>query len=1272
VSYIGAVSAIKFGILSPDLIREMSVAEIQNPDTYDEDGMPVPGGVMDPRLGTLEPGQRCKTCGNTYLNCPGHFGHIELPAPVIHVGFVKHIYNLLKATCRSCGRILLTDEDIRDYRAKIEEMKRSGKTSREIYYKILQKAMSTTTCPHCDEHQLRIELEKPTTFIEMTDEGPRRLTPHAVRARLERIPDEDLELLDVDPKVARPEWMVLTVLPVPPVYVRPSITLESGFRSEDDLTHKLVDILRVAQRLKENINAGSPSPVIIELADLLQYHVTTYLNNEVPGVAPATHRSGRPLKTLAQRLKGKEGRFRLNLSGKRVDFSARTVISPDPNISIDEVGVPLDIAMQLTVPEKVTEWNIERLRQYIKNGPDKYPGARYVIRPDGKRIRLKFAQDLDEVANALEPGYIVERHLIDGDIVLFNRQPSLHRMSIMAHRVRVLPYKTFRLNLCVCTPYNADFDGDEMNLHVPQSEEAQTEARLLLIVQNNILSPRYGAPIIGAIRDFITALYLLTKPDVYLTKKELSYLLSQIAYTGELPEPEIKEPEPKWSGKQVFSLLLPKGFNHRFKASFSPDIEVVIEDGKLVKGVIDKSAIGVEKANSILHRIAMEYGSEAAKQFINNIVKIANTYLNLRGFSFGIDDLYVPGEAYREIENIFRKMDEAFNALKVEYEKGRIEIKPGETPEQAFESNILSILAEARDAAGRVVRKYISPESSAVIMTRTGARGSLLNIDQMVGVVGQQAVRRERIKRGFTDRVLTFFKPRDASPKARGFVYHSFLQGLDPVECFFHMAGGRDGLVDTAVRTQQSGYMQRRLVNALESLYVEYDGTVRMMDYKKIVQFLYGEDGIDPSKSYHGEAVNLEIIINRLGLKAKQEQPLSQEEVDQIISRYAGKMPKLLLEKAKKKIIDKKFSIEDAEKFIQEVYREYLKNRVEPGEAVGIVTAQSIGEPSTQLTLRTFHFAGVREQSILLGLPRLIEIVDARKTPSTPIMRVPLEPEYAQNRAKAQKLVKQIQSTYFEDIVSSVGFNLKKNALILQLDEEAMKEHGVTLNDVEEAVKQMKYNYELREDRLIVYASEESSLTLDQLKEKILSSRVKGIKKITKAILKYENGEYVILTEGSNLKDIMMLPGVDYRRVWTNNIHEIAEVLGIEAAREAIVRELKHVLEEQGLDVDIRHLLLLADVMTLNGSVKQVGRHGVVRLKSSPLARAAFEISVQTLLDAAVRGEVDTLKGNVERILIGREILLGTGQVTLLMRHPGIADGSGDKSADISGSENQN
>ncbi|MCD6261308.1 MAG: DNA-directed RNA polymerase subunit A' [Thaumarchaeota archaeon] len=1256
-SSLETIAGIKFGILSPEMIRRMSVAEIQNPDTYDEDGMPIPTGVMDPRLGTLEPGQRCKTCGNTYLGCPGHFGHIELPVPVIHVGFVKYIHNLLRATCRACGRLLLPDDEIEKYRERLEKLKQRGRVPLEFYYRVLQKAMAASVCPHCNEKQYKIELEKPTTFIEVVNSERRRLTTHVVRARLERIKDEDLELIGIDPKVARPEWMVLTVLPVPPVYVRPSITLESGFRSEDDLTHKLVDILRVAQRLRENINAGSPSPVIAELADLLQYHVTTYLNNEVSGVAPATHRSGRPLKTLAQRLKGKEGRFRLNLSGKRVDFSARTVISPDPNIGINEVGVPIEIAMQLTVPEKVTEWNIERLKQYVRNGPDKYPGAKYVIRPDGKRIRLKFAQDLEEVAAAIEPGFVVERHLIDGDIVLFNRQPSLHRMSIMAHRVKVLPYKTFRLNLCVCTPYNADFDGDEMNLHVPQSEEAQTEARILLIVQNNILSPRYGAPIIGAIRDFLTAAYLLTKDDTYLTKKELSYILAAVGYEGELPEPEIKKPEPRWSGKQVFSLLLPKGFNHRFRASFSPEIEVVIKDGKLVKGVIDKNAIGVEKANSILHRLTTEYGTNAAREFMDKLVKVVNTYLNLRGFSFGVDDLYIPEEAYRELRKIFKKMDDAFNKLKANYERGRIEVRPGETLEQAFETNILQILSEAREEAGKIARKYISSDSSAVIMARTGARGSPLNIDQMVAVVGQQAVRRERIKRGFMDRVLTFFKPGDLSPKARGFVYNSFLKGLDPVEFFFHMAGGRDGLVDTAVRTQQSGYMQRRLINALESLYVEYDGTVRTMDEKKIVQFLYGEDGIDPAKSYHGEAVNLDIVIHRLGIKGAARKPLSSGDIDAILQPYEKKLPPKLIWNVKKLAATKKLSSRELKMLIEEVYREYMKNRIEPGEAVGIVTAQSIGEPSTQLTLRTFHFAGVREQSILRGLPRLIEIVDARKTPSTPIMRIPLKPEYAKSKVKAQRIAKRIKYTTLNDIVSKVGFNLRKNAVVFEFDEKAMKAEGATLKDVKNMLKLVKRKSNLTEKSLTVYA--EADEDLDKLKDKLLSMKVKGVKRIKRTLLRYEGGEYVILTEGSNLKEVIQLPEVDHRRVWTNNIHEIAAVLGIEAARAAIIRELKHVLEEQGLDVDVRHLMILADMMTLSGTVKQVGRHGVVRLKSSPLARAAFEISVQTLLDAAARGEIDWLRGNVERILIGKEIKVGTGMVSLMMMYPGVADGSG-------------
>ncbi|MCS7146025.1 MAG: DNA-directed RNA polymerase subunit A' [Nitrososphaerota archaeon] len=1248
----GIISAIKFGMLPPSLIRNMSVVEVQSPDTYDEDGMPIPTGVMDPVLGTLEPGQRCKTCGNTYISCPGHFGHIELAAPVIHIGFVKIIHELLRCTCRSCGRLLLSQDDIEDTKARLKQLKEEGRMFRHIFYKVKQKAMAAQACPHCGEKQFKIELEKPSTFIESTPQGAVRLTPSSVRQRLERIPDSDLELLDIDPHSSRPEWMVLTVLPVPPVYVRPSITLESNYRSEDDLTHKLVDILRVNQRLRESITAAAPSPVIAELSDLLQYHVTTYINNETIGISPAQHRSGRILKTLAQRLKGKEGRFRLNLSGKRVDFSARTVISPDPSIDIDEVGVPLEIAMQLTVPEVVTHWNKEKLRSMVRNGPEKYPGAKYVVKPDRKMIRLKNIQNLEEVAESLEEGWVVERHLLDGDIVLFNRQPSLHRVSIMAHRVKVLPYKTFRLNLAVCTPYNADFDGDEMNLHVPQSEEAQAEARLLLQVQRNIISARYGAPIIGAIRDFLTSLYLLTKDGTYFDKQTLGYLLAAIGYKGELPKPDITEPQPLWSGKTVFSLLLPPTLSHRVQSNFSSDVQVVIEKGKLVQGFVDKALVGVEKANSILHRIYREYGYEEAAKFLNRVIRLANTYINLRAFTFGIDNLTVPEEVYRKVSALLQKMEEEFEKLRSDYEKGRLEVKPGETPAKAFESEILELLSKTRDEIGGFVRKYVSVDNPLVVMAKTGARGSTLNIDQMIAIVGQQAVRRERPSRGFTDRVLTFFERNDLSPRARGFVYNPFIKGLDPIEFFFHLMGGRDGLVDTAVRTQQSGYMQRRLINALESLYVEFDGSVRMSDTKKVVQFLYGEDGVDPGKSDHGKPFVPVNIISQVLMELRPAgEPASNDVVKEVAKRYEGLMPPSVVQELSDACLKLKVPRDALERVFSTAYRVYLQSMIESGDPVGIIAAQSLGEPGTQLTLRTFHFAGVREQSILVGLPRLIEIIDARRVPSTPMMNVYLKPPYNQDPKLARKIASKLQYVSVGDVVDEIRIEAKTGNMILMLDEDSLRELAVSKEEITRALKQYKPSFieSKRAVSLTVKGVELDSLEL--LKARILNTRLRGVRKITKAVVRRKGGEFFIQTEGSNLKEIMALPEVDFRRVRSNDIHEVASVLGIEAARQLIVEEAQHLLREQGLDVDVRHLLLLADAMTLDGRVRQVGRHGVVRLKTSVLARAAFEISFQTLVEAAASGEVDQLQGNIERILIGREVPVGTGRVSLLMRY---------------------
>ena len=826
------LGAIKFSVWSPVEIRKFSVAEITAPETYDEDGMPVQGGLMDNRLGTLEPGQKCITCGNTSAKCPGHFGHIELAEPVLHIAFVDDIHKLLLTTCRSCNRIKLENEELASFR-EIRSAKASYAviTLDNIKDDIIEKSKKIKICPHCQAEQYDLIFTKPTIFVEKTEAGENRLLPITIRERLSNITDDDLKLLGYDPSTARPEWFVLQVLPVPPVTVRPSIILETGIRSEDDLTHKLVDIIRVNQRLKESKEAGTPPLIVQDLVDLLQYHVTTYFDNEVSGIPQAHHRSGRPLKTLTQRLKGKEGRFRGSLSGKRVDFSSRTVISPDPNIAISEVGIPYEVAKKLTIPETVSNWNIEKLKTLVFNGPNNYPGANYIIRPDGVKIRLDYVNDRQMVADSIVPGYIIERHLSDSDIVIFNRQPSLHRMSIMAHYVRVLPYRTFRLHPAVCPPYNADFDGDEMNLHVPQSEEARSEAALLMSVQDQLISPRYGGPIIGGIRDFITGAYMLTSDGSYLSKEEFFNLALLGGYAGTLPEPKgEKDGKKLYTGKQLFSLFLPKDFNFIITSKWNKSIkgegkDVVIKNGELISGVIDKASIGAEEPDSVLHRIAKDYGNDVAQKFLNSILVMLKTFITHRGFTYGYSDLWLSEDTHREITEVIKKAYDKIGELIQQYKEGTLPLTRGLSPEEALELYLVNELSRARDRAGRLADRSFPNDNAGVIMASTGARGSTLNIGQMTAVLGQQSIRGKRIHKGYHNRSLPHFKINDTNPDAKGFVKSNYRDGLTPLEFFFHAMGGREGLVDTAVRTQQSGYMQRRLINALEHLKLEYDST---------------------------------------------------------------------------------------------------------------------------------------------------------------------------------------------------------------------------------------------------------------------------------------------------------------------------------------------------------------------------------------------------------------------------------------------------------------
>ena len=466
-SEIESIIGVQFSILSPEEIERSSVVEITTQATY-EGNEPKIGGIFDPRMGVLENGKTCRTCGQTNHGCPGHFGHYRLTRPVYYIQFRNMIMNVLKCICIRCSKIRIDKELHKDL------LLRKGEAR---WKEVLTLSSNIKRCgQECEDGCGAIQPDKFThegianivaNFPDKNtqDKSIQKLEVEYVHRLFRRITDEDVDFMGLSHYWCRPDWMICTILRIPPPQVRPSVIQDNNQRSEDDLTHKLIDIIKNDLSLRSKIEGTSSKNVIDEMTNVVQYHVATLVDNDIPGVAPSAQRSGRPLKSIQQRLGGKEGRIRYNIQGKRVEFSARSVITPDPNLSVAEIGVPMEIAMNLTSPERVTPYNIDKLYKLVQNGPDKWPGAKTIVRKDGRMISLKHANSVikkdpktgEEIKVneiVLYDGDLVNRHLLDNDILLFNRQPTLHKMSMMGHRVKVLPYKTFRLNVLVTRPYN--------------------------------------------------------------------------------------------------------------------------------------------------------------------------------------------------------------------------------------------------------------------------------------------------------------------------------------------------------------------------------------------------------------------------------------------------------------------------------------------------------------------------------------------------------------------------------------------------------------------------------------------------------------------------------------------------------------------------------------------------------------------------------------------------------------------------------------------------
>lgn len=805
------IEGIQFSIMTAEEIEKKSVAEIVSTDTY-SGSEPIIGGLFDSRMGVIENERICKICHQKNAFCPGHFGHIKLAKPIFHMQFFDVVRKILKCVCFRCSSLLAdpNDDDICKLVGK--------KISRQKRFDFIYKGFNSSKIKRCGapngnpngcgakqankitkENIGRIIME----FKDDKDKDDSSIDKVVLLAEdvlniFKRISDEDAAILGFTKQSIRPEALICQVFPVPPPSVRPSVRNDTGQRCEDDLTHKLCDIIKTNNTLKQKLSTNQKKEVIDYWVNLVQYHISTFVDNQIPGVPPAKQRTGRPLRSVTERLKSKEGRIRGNLMGKRVDFSARSVITPDPNISIDEVGVPIKVAMNLTFPETVHEFNQQKLNELIHNGPLIYPGAKYIKKKSLKYRTIRISSSNSHKLS-IEKGDIVERHLLNGDYVLFNRQPSLHKMSMMSHRVRVMNYDTFRLNVC-CTPsYNADYDGDEMNLHVPQSLQTENELIMLASVPTQIISPKDSSPIISIVQDITLGIYKITHPSVSLSEKQVMNLIANNTkfHGGNFP----KTSNGIFTGRNVLSTVFPPTLNT--KIQINDDEMAIVKDGQITdnSGVFTKDAYQ-KMSNGIIHSTYNDMGIEETKALFDNTQRLICDWLVLHGFSVGVSDLMITDKTKSKIQMALVEMENNCAELETEMFSNKVESKYMMTNEEYVETEMQKRL-RMKDVEALIQKdpNVKNKDNRMMNMIKSKSKGNPVNVLQMMGAVGQVNVEGKRISYGFDDRTLPHYQKYNDGPEARGFVKHSFIDGLNPQEFYFHAMGGREGLIDTAVKS---------------------------------------------------------------------------------------------------------------------------------------------------------------------------------------------------------------------------------------------------------------------------------------------------------------------------------------------------------------------------------------------------------------------------------------------------------------------------------------
>ncbi|KAF5837019.1 DNA-dependent RNA polymerase II largest subunit [Dunaliella salina] len=1283
------VKAVQFSVWDPDEIRRYSVAKIETSDTY-EKGLPKMGGLSDLRMGTMDKGGVvCTTDGNSMIDCPGYFGHIELAKPMYHPGFIKTVIRVLRCVSYSTSKLLVDKADPK-YQQGASIRSPEGRLRYFVSICNSKRIDEATGAPQpaykYENMKIICEFAKPKNEEEQPDQGERKQELSAERAYeiLRRISDEDCQALGFNTKWVRPDWMIITALPVPPPPVRPSVMMDSSARCEDDLTHKLAEIIRANNALRKQEQNGAPQHIINDFAQLVQYHITTYMDNTIPGVPPSMQKSGRPIKSISQRLKGKEGRIRGNLMGKRVDFSARTVITGDPNIGIDELGVPWSIALNLTFPETATPFNINRLQALVDNGPHPPPGetgAKFIIREDGRRINLEFMKAGQD--KRLELGDKVERHLHNGDLVLFNRQPSLHKMSMMGHRVRILPYSTFRLNLSVTTPYNADFDGDEMNMHVAQKYPFS------LVVEHeqplHFFGHSWEMPFLkGACwgqNCSSTCLGMMSKRDAFIEKDYLiNILMTMEDWDGVVPMPAILKPRPLWTGKQV-----------------------LIRRGELVMGVLCKKTLGAA-GGGLIHITFLEHGPDYARRLINNLQVTTNYWLLQQGHSIGIGDTVADDATMTTINEIIEKAKEEVKKIIATYQSGELEQQPGRTIQESFENRVNAVLNKARDDAGKRAQNSLDLSVSSLGMcvcvpVRVWSGQLLKRPDPTLHLPEHDQGRAKHRHQGENVGVTSFFSctssclffcrvhpalPREGhrghqnsrrllTVASRRTHFQTSLNA--PVHCRIHPAlpceghgGPRDMLLLPTSSFRHTWYIQRRLVKAMEDLIIRYDGTVRT-SVGSIVQFLYGEDGMDGVRIEgqsldhlkldtlraevmpHGDTgVNLPVNLRRLILNAqtkfnikphrpgytnlgplevvKKVQDLcnrlivvsGQDGLSVEAQRNATIMSMSLLRAnlaSKRLLKDYKLTAEAFDWLIGEVEARFNQARAHAGDGIGSLAAQSLGEPTTQDAAKDVQ--STLEYASLKNITSRVEIWFSACCAW--LVWVCSSSLGAKRGISGHVETGALQYAVAHQVLLGPVWPWH----VLRLDVE-----GVTCCSGFFAESLHSSMNPVEPEKTVVEADEALVAAYFELPDE-----EQDVNRMSPWLLRIELD-----------RDMIIDKRLSVDRVANRIQEEYEEFLNVMFSDE----------NAEQLVLRIRHLAILCDVMTSRGHLMAITRHGINRNGNGPMTQCSFEETVDILMRAATFGERDNCTGVSENIMLGQMCPLGTGSFDLLLNEAALQD----------------